>query len=224
MRTKTTLISERDLMFAIAGQLFDQAPNRQPRKAEVIMQKVKDAFRKDAHNDNEWYSLEVVEADTFKYVKALLMEIPEFVELNLSQVEFEKNISVDDEGRGKYLFTSRYDKHTAESWKRDFIDLDAFIGNVHRRLLTIRKMDQDCFCCKHEGMSKDKEPCKNCLVNPEMEYRFEGTRRPKGEYTFSCKYNCPSHKQICCEECKRKDSCINKCDGESGTCGNKVLE
>lgn len=63
------------------------------------------------------------------------MGIPEFVELNLSQVEFEKGISVNDETWPKFAFTSRYDVNTPESWKNDFIDLDAFIGNVHHRLI-----------------------------------------------------------------------------------------
>lgn len=130
MRTKTVSVSERNLMFVVAGQLFDQAPNRQPRKAEIIMQKVKDAFRKDAHNDNEWYCLAIEEAKTRKYVHNLLMGIPEFIELNLTQVEFEKSVSVDDESRPKYAFVSRYDVETADSWKHDFIDLDAFTRNV----------------------------------------------------------------------------------------------
>jgi hypothetical protein len=58
MRTKTISISERILMFVIAGQMYDQAPNRQPRKADIIMMKVREAFRKDAYNGNEFYSLE----------------------------------------------------------------------------------------------------------------------------------------------------------------------
>lgn len=61
MRTKTIAISERSLMFVIAGQLFDQAPNRQPRKSEIIMQKFKDSFRQQAHNDNEYYTANIEE-------------------------------------------------------------------------------------------------------------------------------------------------------------------
>jgi hypothetical protein len=224
MRTKKVSVSEGNLMFVVAGQLFDQAPNRQPRKAEIIMQKVRDAFRKDAHNDNEWYCLEIEEAKTHEYVHNLLMGIPEFIELNLTQIEFEKNISVDDENRPKYAFTSRYDVETPDSWKHDFVDLDAFTRNVHRRLLTLMEMEQDCFCCKHRAQSgvADSDICRTCLVNPNLKYNYEGSRCPKGDYTFSCRYDCPAHYQICCEECKRKDSCPNVCDGNSDTCGNKV--
>ena len=150
MRVKTISISERDLMFVIGGQLFDQAPNRLPRKAEIIMQKVKEAFRKDAYNDNEFYSLEIPGNKIYNYLKTLRMGIPEFVDLNLSQIEFENNISVDDEKRGKYSFITRYDKYNSESWKHDFIDLDAFIRNVYNRLLTLIESEQDCFCCIYD--------------------------------------------------------------------------
>jgi hypothetical protein len=230
MRTKTTSISERSLMFVIAGQLFDQAPNRQPRKAEIIMQKVKEAFRKDAYNDNEWYCLEIPESDTYKYINDLLMAIPEFVELNLSQVEFEKNVAVDDESRPKFAFTSRYDKETPESWKHDFIDLDAFIRNVHSRLLWLMNSEQDCFLCIHQGQTGstlspgNSEKCKTCTVNPDLKCHYESGRKPKGKYTFACKFDCHEHKYICCEECDKNGSCTNRCDGISETCGNKVME
>ena len=50
IRDEKISISERQLMYAIGGQLFDQAPNRQPRKAEIIMAKVRDKFREEAYN------------------------------------------------------------------------------------------------------------------------------------------------------------------------------
>lgn len=219
IRSESILISERNLMYVIAGQLFDQAPNRQPRNAPIIMQKVKDHFRKDAHNDNQFYSLAIHKNDIYNYIKSMLMAISEFVDLNLSQIEYEKNISVNDENRSKYSFCTRYDKYDSESWKTDFIDLDAFIRNVHGRLLNIIKSDQDCFLCK-----KADEECKTCILNPEFKNRYESSREPKGQYTFSCKYNCKCHYQICCEECKDKNTCDSVCDGKSDTCGNKVLE
>ena len=108
-RVKTVCISERTLMKAIGGQLFDQAPNRQPRKVDVIMTKVRDTFRKDAVNDKEYYTLNIPVEDrgVLKYVDKLLKDIPEFEELNLSQLEFEKGIKVDDESRPKFAFCTR---------------------------------------------------------------------------------------------------------------------
>lgn len=52
MRKETICISERNLMFVVAGQLYDQAPDRQPRKVEEIMKGVRFHFRNDARCDN----------------------------------------------------------------------------------------------------------------------------------------------------------------------------
>lgn len=220
MRIETVSISERDLMFIIGGQLFSQAPNRQPRNAEIIMQKVKEAIRKDCVNDNEYYCLEVPKKEVCNYLKNMMMAIPEFVDLNLSQIEFDKKISVNDESRPKYAFSTRYDKYDSESWKTDFIDLDAFIQNINYRLFNLINSEQDCFCCKHEKSDK----CSGCLVNPKLEYHYESSRKPKCKYTFSCKFTCKAHHQICCEECDKKSTCDSKCDGNSETCGNKVMD
>ncbi|MGE9941094.1 hypothetical protein ACQRBH_05925 [Bariatricus sp. SGI.161] len=229
MRNKTIMISERQLMFVVAGQLFDQAPNRQPRKAETIMQKLRDAFRSESYNDNEFYTVHVEQEDLYEWIKDKLFSIQEFQELNLTQEEYDKGISVDDESRPKYCFTTRYDVYDSESWKRDFIDLDAFVQNVHRMLLNIIDIEEDCFCCIHQD--KTVEPtldcgksdlCKECSVNPNLKNHYEGCRQPRGKYTFACKYNCFKNRYICCEECDEKDNCIHRCDAESKSCGNAM--
>lgn len=219
MRNKSICLSERTLMYCVGGQLFDQAPNRQPRKAEIIMQKVRDDFRKDAYNANEYYTLVIEENCLQKFIRKLLMEIPEFVDLNLSQIEADNNVSVDDESRGKYRFTSRYDKETSESWKHDFIDLDAFIRNVINNIYMVIEDEKDCFCCAHE---KKSEACKTCRVNEEFSINYECGRQPKGQYTFACKYDCFKSRYICCEECSEKDTCSKKCDGNSKECGSAI--
>jgi hypothetical protein len=220
MRKETISISERSLMFCIAGQLYDQAPARLPRKADTIMQKVREKIRSEFFNDNEYYSLRIGSDDLYKYVEKLLKDIPEFRDLNLTQIEFENGISVDDENRPKYHFTSRYDIETSESWKTDFIDLDAFIRNVVNRIWLIQEADQDCFCCIRDGQSNN-DLCKSCIVNPDFKYHFEGCRRPKGNHKFACKFDCFRSYYICCEECK-DNSCQYKCDGSSETCENAV--
>lgn len=229
MRKETIRISERDLMFVVGGQLFDQAPNRQPRKAETIMQKLRDAFRSEAYNDNEFYTVLVEKDALYNWMKDKLFSIPEFQELNLTQIEFEKGISVDDESRPKYCFTTRYDVYDSESWKSDFIDLDAFVRNVHRRLVNIIDTEEDCFCCIHQDKScksaldcGNSDLCKECLVNPNLKNHYECSRYPKGKYTFACKYDCFKNRYICCEECDDKDSCSHKCDADSDLCGNVI--
>jgi hypothetical protein len=133
---KKIIISESDFIYCIAGQLYSQAPNNNPRNANIILKKVKDLFRKNANNQNEFYFVEI--EFNFKsilnFVSNILMEINEFKELNLSQIEIENNISLDDPNRESFSFVSRYDKYDSESWKYDFIDLDAFIRNVSNEI------------------------------------------------------------------------------------------
>lgn len=218
MRKKTISLSERRLIFVIGGQLFDQAPNRQPRKADIIMNKVRDGFRKDAHNDNEYYSLLILEDGLKTYIHDLLFTIPEFKELNLSHIEFEMGVSVDDENRPKFSFSSAYDKISADSWKSDFIDLDAFTRNVINNLFMIMEDWTDCFCCVNNN-SEGLDKCVTCRVNPGFTINYECGREPKGKYTFACKYDCYKNLYICCEECDEKEYCTKKCDSNSESCG-----
>ena len=228
MRQNTILVTERNLLFAIGGQLFDQAPNRQPRKVEIIMQKVRDAFRADdkCHNDNEFYSMRLPEKGVYQFIKDTLFAIPEFQELNLSQIEYENGVSVDDENRGKYSFVTRYDKYDSDSWKSDFIDLDAFVRNAERMFWTIYGSEQDCFGCINQPINSEStlgcgssEKCADCLVNPNHTNNYESRRFPKGKYTFACKYDCPKNRYICCEECDEKDDCKDRCSSKSDECG-----
>lgn len=228
MRKETICISERNLMFTVAGQLYDQAPNRQPRKIDEIMRGVQSNFRNDVrcNNNNEWYSINVEKDKTYEFVKSMLESISAFQELNLTQNEFEAGIAVDDENRGKWKVTTSYDKNDADSWRNDFIDLDAFIRNVDMRLLNIIDIESDCFLCIHQDKESkstldcgSNEKCKSCCINPNLTNNYEGGRQPKGEYTFACKYDCPKSRYICCEECEDKGTCSSVCDSHSKDCG-----
>ena len=220
MRKEVFCLYERDLMKTVGGQLFDQAPNREPRKAETIMKKLRDSFREKAYNDNEWYSWNIPAEELYETVEKLLKDIPEFRDLNLSQIEYENGVSVDDEDRPKYSFSSRYDVYDKDSWKDDFVDLDAFVRNVVLNLKREKIANEDCFLCKYEGTGSEK--CKNCIVNPKLEFNYSSPRIPKGDHKFACKYDCYRHYYICCEECDHQDNCEHKCDSCSEDCGNAI--
>ena len=71
MRQETILLSETTLLFAIGGQLFDQATKRKPRKAEKIMQKTRESFRngKRRKKDNEGESITLHEREEYPIVR-----------------------------------------------------------------------------------------------------------------------------------------------------------
>jgi hypothetical protein len=127
MVDKNVIISECDFMYCVAGQLYSQAPNREPRKADIILKKVKKSFRKHSKNYNEFYFIEIEKNVILDFIKNILMSIQEFKELNLSKTEVENNILVDDPNRSRFLFISRFSKYDSED---DFVCLDAFIRNV----------------------------------------------------------------------------------------------
>ena len=224
-RENSICIYERDFMFCLAGQLYEQAPNRAPRKANEIIRKAKELFREQAYNDNEWYTVHVTSVKDF--VKELLYKIPEFEELNLTQNEYDAGIKVNDKNRPKFHITSRYDINTSESWRNDIVDLDAFVSNVVMKMQQYEEIEREnnCFLCIHNKEVKtldDIKKCEHCRRNKELNIvdNFECTRQPKGNFTMACKYDCYKNYYICCSECKEKDICSKACKHNPENCGN----
>lgn len=210
MRTELIRLYERDLLKAVGGQLFAQSPNGYPRKSETIMKKVRDNFRKEAINDNFHFRMNIPTDELYVYIDRLLKSIPEFEELNLSHNEYYNGVKVHDEDRPSFGFVSSYDVETEESWKDDFVDLDAFVRNVCSNINMIMNYETDCFCCIHNG-KEDSEACKTCVYNINYTNNYESDRTPKGKYTFACKYDCPNGYYIGCNECDKKEDCKFRC-------------
>lgn len=218
MRKELITITERTMMQAIGGQLFAQAPKYQPRKVDIIMKIFQDLFREDANKiEANWYELVIDEKELNEYLHTRLMSIQEFRELNLSQIEYENNIDVDDENRSEYKFTSAYDVETEDSWRDDFVDLDAFVRNVKRNIYMIMDNDRDCFLCKYNKVENTSE-CEDCVLNSKLKLKYEPYREPRGKYTFACKYDCKHNRYIGCDECDKKGDCRYKCNHSCKGC------
>ena len=88
-----------------------------PRNADVIVSKL-----------NALLPEFIDTADLRAYVSETIDQIPEIRDWNLSQVEIERGVKVDDETRPVgFAFASRYDQPKPEY---DFIDIDALKQNV----------------------------------------------------------------------------------------------
>lgn len=216
MRRNTICIYEHMLMYVVAGQLYWQAPNRQPRNTEIIMTKLRSRFRMDDRccNYGEMYFIHIPQSEMYDFVKDVLFYIPEFVDLNLSQIEYENGVNVFDENRSNFWSTSAYSKRDNELWKYDYVDLDSFVRNVVRRYFNLCVSENDCFGCIHQPKNSESilqcgssNECKLCVVNPNLMDNYQCRRTPRGKYTFSCKYDCPKSRQICCEECDAASDC-----------------
>lgn len=231
MREKYLIISERTFAYCLAGQLYAQAPNHQPRKTEVIMKKAIELFRNyELHSIvfGDAHQIAVIEKDLYAFCDKLLKSIPEFTELNLTQIEYDNGLrDPEDPNRPKYAFTSRYDIKDENSWKGDFVDLYAFVNNFCRSLNKESTTEKDCFLCIHQPEDSestlapgDSDTCKNCSINPKLTMNYECERFAKGNYTIVCNYDCYNSKYICCSECKNKDTCKHKCDSTPDKCNN----
>lgn len=231
MRKYVINMYERDFMSCVAGQLYEQAPNHKPRKIEIIMDKAQKLFREyptHAMIFGNTHGISMEEKDVYNFFDTLLKSIPEFNELNLSQNEFDKNITVDDPNRPPFAVTSIYDIRSEDSWKSDFIDLTAFVQNVTHRFLKYKETSNNCFLCIHQSENSsalspgDDEVCRSCLLNPYLKNHFKSDRKPKGKYTISCNYDCFKGCYICCEECNAKDTCSMHCDSTPDKCNNHI--
>lgn len=226
-RHYTIMITEREFIAALAAQLYEQAPNRSPRNADFIIKQARDLFRADSCNSNEWYTLRISPTELYTYLEKILYKIPEFAELNITQKEYDNGLrNPYDENRPKYHFVSSYDTEIKDSWRYDFVDLDAFIRNFHNRLLKELDANEDCFGCENscEGEPTDCINCSLCICNPNFTNNFNSRRVPKGDHKFCCSYDCYRCYYICCEECKYKDNCEHKCEGSSDTCGLAIKD
>lgn len=204
-------VSERDFMLVVAGQIYAQAPNHEPRKITTIMNKVKDKFREQSVNIGDYRYISVPKVEVGDLFTKILFSIPEFEELNLSHVEYHTGVKVADD-RSPYMFTSAHD---IPDWKHDFIDLDAFIRNVERLFWNIFDAESDCFGCANY-QTKD---CEICVRNRARVDRYENSgRTPRNENEKVCKYDCIEGYYLCCESCKKKDDCSHICEKCSNNC------
>jgi lambda repressor-like predicted transcriptional regulator len=106
-----------------------------PRKADIICDKVTFLYKQEFEkmSDDFYYRTFKTEYEIFEWLNKHIKPIQEIQELNLSQREFEKGVTVDDHERDKYVFASRYSN--PPDIKDDFVDLDAFIRNLQHDLI-----------------------------------------------------------------------------------------
>lgn len=204
---------------AVAGTLYRMAPRNRPRDMDKIMSYVVEQLESvcvDVATDRYLH----MSAEVFnEWLTSMLKSCSEFCNLNLSQNECDKGISVDDESRAEFAFTSMYDVETEDSWRYDFIDLDAAIRNIHDCIMAAHE-ETDCFLCDH----KETEMCHYCILHYKnsKEYKnlYEYANKPHdtSKYGGWCAASCPKGVAICCQDCTEFDTCNleDKCTDPGG--------
>lgn len=215
MREQKSNYSINSIIDSVAGTLYRMAPRNRPRDIDKIMSYVIENAEKycvDLTTDRYLY----MTASEFRsWLDSTLMGCPKFCNLNLSQNEADSQISV-DKSRPKF---------SLDSWKDDFIDLDAAIHIIYGRIMREQEA-YDCFLCDN---SDDTDTCLHCILHyRDCKNLYEQRNIPycPDSYAGWCSASCPEGVVVCCKDCNKRDECSldEKCDSsEFSNCSQYVI-
>ena len=188
-------ISNKQIIGAVAGNIYRMHPYHMPEGIDKIMQHLNDTL--DSLPDSAGVvndTFKLFEFDNFsvfkKWLKGILEQVPEYHDLNVSKKLKEKGVKAGDPENSGFRVTSRYDIETIDGRYTDFIDLDALIGNICVEIDRLQQMDDDCFLCKYAKEYGSMEPgddrCATCICNPNICYQREThpmALKPKKDWT-----------------------------------------
>ena len=213
-------ISKRELVSNMAYDITKMAPDNRPYQMDTILSKIVDKIAELENNPVEMtgesgktfivqakfdsflgdvriavFSESVISRSiiAFKLAHYFVNSIPEIRALNLSMVEREAGIVDPDDIRRsvKYRVTTMYDMIDKDTWKTDFIDLDALVGNLSSEFESVG------------------EYCTGVVEEEIIQTRKK--RYPRAGVRTCCAMDCPVGKYVCCVECKSKDTCAFSC-------------
>lgn len=176
-------VSNKELIFAIAGIIYEFHPYHKPENIDKIIDEViKWLNNKTDINGNKNSNFKIFEFNSFNDLKKeldfVLKNIIEFRQLNISKALKEIGVKdCDDERNAGIKFTSRYDEDTEYYKYYDFIDLDACINQIVRTIDLRQQITEDCFLCKYSEKYGSTNPsnneiCNTCLCNPKIKYNY----------------------------------------------------
>ena len=213
-------ISKRELVSNMAYVITNMAPDNRPYQMDTILSKIVDKIAELENNPVEMTGesgkTSIVQAEldsvfgdvwisvfsesvipmhsiAFQLAHYFVNSIPEIRALNLSMVEREAGIVDPDDTRrsGKYRVTTMYDMIDKDTWKTDFIDLDALVGNLSSEFESVG------------------EYCTGLVEEEIIQTRMK--RYPRVGVRTCCAMDCPVGKYVCCVECMSKDTCAFSC-------------
>ena len=223
---KKSMFYYKDVIAVISSCIIKMSPYIDSKRLECINNIIlsvsdkfmqSDVYPKNSYSSNHY--LYMTKEEFKQWLNDSLFNIDEFRNLNLSYNEQESGITVDDENRLKYNFTSMYDIEFKDSWKDDFIDLDACIRNIY--LSVIKSIDEsDCFTCIHNNCKESSE-CSNCINNPKFKNNYQYENQPfSNAISRWCTHSCAEGIAVCCYDCMDNKICKNRCCGSYFTDSN----
>lgn len=188
-------ISNKDIIGAVAGNIYRMHPYHMPEGIDKIMGHLNKVIDESpdcgGRVDDTFKLFEFEDFKVFKkWLKDILEQVPEYHELNVSRKLKERGVKSGDPENSGFVFTSRYDASGLATRYTDFIDLDALIGNIAYDIDKMGQINDDCFLCKYAKSYGSMEPgdkrCEKCICNPNIRYEREThpmALKPKNEWT-----------------------------------------
>lgn len=215
-----------DIIQSVAGNIYRMHSTHTPPNMDVLMSKFEDLLSKDcvpadAPRHSKTRYLHMTEKEFSKWLQSCLMSIKAFVNLNLSYREITEGVAVDDPSRPTVSFTSAYDIESEDSWKDDFIDLDACIRNIENEVFK-RSEEVDCFLCDYQNT----ERCAECTLNPKFSNKYCHKNTPYGDHIMQwCEIGCPNGMAVCCKDCNKTENCLDVCKNvtKADTCKHLIV-
>ena len=190
-------ISKQELVSNMAYVITNMAPDNRPYQMDTILSKIVDKIAELENNPVEMTGesgkTSIVQAkfDSFFGTDQIVV----FSESDIPQHSIAFQLAhyfVNDNRRsGKYRVTTMYDKIDKDTWKTDFIDLDALVGNLSSEFESVG------------------EYCTGVVEEEIIQTRKK--RYPRAGVRTCCAMDCPVGKYVCCVECMSKDTCVFSC-------------
>lgn len=210
--------SQSNIVKYTIGNICELAPLNNPRKIESILNHLNQAIQEIGVYFLTSCCITFTESQFKEWLTNTLMNCKEFCELNLTYYQFTNNESTDDVNNSK-IFSSRFDKGNPDSWKSDFIDLDACIQNIVYDVVRKETVQTDCFLCNNKYNNADL--CRTCTLNPEYDNNYHIDNEPCDDSIprWCGIFECKNSKAICCVDCDE----YNTCDDVCSSAMNKVI-
>ena len=124
-------ISNKDIIGAVAGNIYRMHPYHMPEGIDKIMGHLNKVIDESpdcgGRVDDTFKLFEFEDFKAFKkWLKDILEQVPEYHELNVSRKLKERGVKSGDPENSGFVFTSRYDASGLATRYTDFIDLDAW--------------------------------------------------------------------------------------------------
>lgn len=133
--TRQLLFSKSALLSFLALWGIQQSPYDYPKNLLTVLDKFSELLDKDFTQEIEtgglWF-MKLARKELYTFIDKRLMSIPAFKDWNLSEVERQKGIGVDDPERPSFVGISRFDIGRERDPDVDFIDLEAVVQNMVR--------------------------------------------------------------------------------------------